>query len=302
MVPVPVYQYILELLRSVAGNVITSLRLIPVGGGSINETYQALANNGQRFFVKVNRAAELPGLFRSEKEGLELLAAAGAIRTPLMLGCAETEDHQVLVLEWIEQGLKSATFWERFGEQLAVLHGQTQTVAPSNQDLAVFGLPFNNYMGALPQQNGPLADWDQFFIVRRLEPQVKLAFDRHLISAEQAKGFEGVYKALPVIFGKTAPVLVHGDLWSGNFLCDTDSRPVLIDPAVYYGHPAVDLGMTTLFGGFEALFYESYHQHAPPPANYREQWEVANLYPLLIHLNLFGKGYLPDILSTIDRY
>jgi fructosamine-3-kinase len=77
---------------------------------------------------------------------------------------------------------------------------------------------------------------------------------------------------------------------------------VLIDPAVYYGHRSIDLGMTTLFGGFDALFYQSYQHDYPLPVNYREQWEVCNIYPLLIHLNLFGKSYLADVLNAIRRY
>jgi len=104
------------------------------------------------------------------------------------------------------------------------------------------------------------------------------------------------------IFATEPPALLHGDLWSGNYLCSATGQPVLIDPAVYYGHRNMDMAMTTLFGGFDALFYESYHYHFPLPANYRQQWEVCNLYPLLIHLNLFGKSYLANILNTIRQY
>ena len=336
MVSASIYQFVLELLQSAAGNSITSLRFIPVGGGSINETYQVVTNTGQRFFVKINQAKELPGLFRAEKEGLDILASASVIRTPTVIGCGEAGAAQVLLLEWIEQGLKSPAFWQCFGEQLAALHA-TSTVtlssstagfAPEQPDRGKehgngsnkqpagnerqagsktpvqpsFGLATDNYMGALPQHNEPLSDWSQFFIRRRLEPQLKLAVDNHLMTGQQVKQFEKLYQALPAIFGEVQPALLHGDLWSGNFLCDEAGKPVLIDPAVYYGIPAVDLAMTNLFGGFDAAFYDSYRRVAPWPPNFREQWEVANLYPLLIHLNLFGKGYLPDILRTIDRY
>jgi fructosamine-3-kinase len=96
--------------------------------------------------------------------------------------------------------------------------------------------------------------------------------------------------------------LLHGDLWSGNFMCDTNAQPVLIDPAVYYGHPAVDQGMSTLFGGFAPAFYDAYLFHAPQPAHYRQQWEVCNLYPLLIHLYLFRTGYLPQIENILQKF
>jgi len=91
-------------------------------------------------------------------------------------------------------------------------------------------------------------------------------------------------------------------LFGGNFLCDTNSQPVLIDPAVYYGHRSMDLAMTTLFGGFDPRFYEAYDHNLPFPANYRQQWEICNLYPLLVHLNLFGESYKPNILRTIQRF
>ena len=157
-------------------------------------------------------------------------------------------------------------------------------------------------MGALPQSNHPSPDWIDFFINQRLEPQVSLAIDKKLLQLRDRKQFEKLYNELPGIFPTGNLCLLHGDLWSGNFLCDHSGIPVLIDPAVYYGHPAIDLAMTTLFGGFDTLFYESYHHHYPLPPNHRQQWEVCNLYPLLVHLNLFGKSYLADILHAIRRY
>lgn len=157
-------------------------------------------------------------------------------------------------------------------------------------------------MGALPQSNQPSAGWIEFFIHQRLEPQIRLALDEKLLQPQHYKQFEKLYKALPGIFYSDDLSLLHGDLWSGNFLCDDTGSPVLIDPAVYHGHPAMDVAMTTLFGGFDPLFYESYNLQLPFPSNYRQQWEICNLYPLLIHLNLFGKGYLQSILSTIQYY
>jgi fructosamine-3-kinase len=85
-------------------------------------------------------------------------------------------------------------------------------------------------------------------------------------------------------------------------MCNREAEPVLIDPAVYYGHRSMDLAMTTLFGGFRPPFYEAYHHHFPLPLNYKEQWAICNLYPLLIHLYLFGPGYLPQIQSVLKQF
>lgn len=287
-----VQSFILQSLKSVAGVSADTIQLTPVGGGSINETYKVTAGK-ELFFCKVNSVSKYPGLFDCEAAGLALLGWQNVIRVPRFIATGATEGWQVLLLEWIEQGLKSDAFWERFGQQLAALH---------HVQGEQFGLNSDNYMGALHQYNKGNDKWTDFFIHQRLQPQVKLAVDNKLLGITAANSFENLYKKLPDIFPAEPPVLLHGDLWSGNFLCDDKGQPVLIDPAVYYGHRSIDLGMTTLFGGFDALFYESYQHHYPLPVNYREQWDVCNIYPLLIHLNLFGKSYLADVLNAIRRY
>ncbi len=157
-------------------------------------------------------------------------------------------------------------------------------------------------MGALHQSNKPSKSWIDFFIHQRLEPQIKLALENSLLEKNSSKHFSNLYKKLPDIFQEEPSSLLHGDLWSGNFLCSNFSQPILIDPAVSFGNRNADLAMTTLFGGFDKIFYESYNYHFPFSGNYREQWEVCNVYPLLIHLNLFGKSYLAEILQTIKRF
>jgi fructosamine-3-kinase len=122
------------------------------------------------------------------------------------------------------------------------------------------------------------------------------------LHAKHLSRFEALISQLDNIFGSEDPVLLHGDLWSGNFMCNERSQPVLIDPAVYYGHPSMDLGMTRMFGGFHSLFYEAYRYHKPFPENYEVQWRVCNLYPLLIHLYLFGPAYLSGIEDILQEF
>ena len=293
MITSALQEQIIHELNRVTGSSVTSVQASAVGGGSINDTYRLRTNDGQLFFCKVNTLAEFPSLFSTEKAGLELLAAGQVIGTPQVVFLLETSTHQVLVLEWIEQGLKTANFWKMSGERLAALH---QCKGEK------FGLPYPNYMGALPQANNYTDNWNDFFIQQRLQPQVERAVNGHMLDIKYVRRFEKLYLQLTAIFPREPPCLVHGDLWSGNFLCNDRQQPVLIDPAVYYGHRSIDLAMTTLFGGFDSLFYESYQYYYPFPDGFRQQWEVCNLYPLLIHLNLFGQSYLGDILSTIQRY
>lgn len=335
-------------LRAAGLPPVTELQVRQIGGGSINAAYQLStkdndsemelfqkysisspsANDGpsagglrrpSRWFAKFNIAGTFPDLFLGEANGLSLLRRQHILRVPKTIAHIEADDHQLLILEWIDEGLRSSKFWQLFGEQLAALHRITQpqfglsadnlvgTHPAADKEPALSAnnepaLPANNYMGALPQDNTPSADWVGFFIHRRLEPQLRLAADAHLLDKEALMQFQRLYNHLPAIFPSETPSLLHGDLWSGNFLCDEQSRPVLIDPAVYYGHRYMDLAMTTLFGGFETPFYEAYHHHYPLAPDYRRAWDICNLYPLLIHLNLFGHSYLPQILNTIRSY
>ena len=135
-----------------------------------------------------------------------------------------------------------------------------------------------------------------------IQPAIKKAFDENRFTKQDVTIAEKLCFKLDLLFPVEAPALLHGDLWSGNFLCKDGSIPVLIDPATYYGHPSVDMGMSTLFGGFHSLFYKSYTHWNPLPANYTEQWKACNLYPLLIHLLLYGSSYISQIVSILNDF
>ncbi len=96
--------------------------------------------------------------------------------------------------------------------------------------------------------------------------------------------------------------LLHGDLWSGNYMADDAGDPVLIDPAAYYGHREADLAMTELFGGFDHTFYEAYEEEWPLPPGSPERREIYKLYHLLNHLNLFGRGYRARCIGILQRF
>ena len=272
---------------------ISTLNFYPVGGGSINETCQVIVNDQTKFFLKINSATKYPKLFRKEKRGIEFLNDKKIFRILSVIAHDEIDNYQILLLDWIEGGLKTERFWRKFGEQLAALHQITNPY---------FGFEEDNYMGALPQQNDHHSIWHEFFVNCRLRPQVNMAKNNRMLHSRHLNAFENLFLELKNIFNNERPALLHGDLWSGNFMCDQDSSPVLIDPAVYFGHRSVDLAMTTLFGGFDRAFYEAYNYHLPFPKNYEEQWNVCNLYPLLVHLNLFGVGYLGQIERTLMRF
>ena len=81
-----------------------------------------------------------------------------------------------------------------------------------------------------------------------------------------------------------------------------DGKGWLIDPAVYYGHPEVDIAMTELFGGFSQEFYETYREAGAMEDGYLDRRDLYNLYQLLNHLNMFGRSYLDPVLRIVKRY
>lgn len=282
-----------QKIEEVFSSSINEIQFSSVSGGSINEAYCITVNNRQ-VFCKINSASKFPHLFEKEKSGLALIQKQNAIKTPGIVAYLEVDRQQVLLLNWIREGERTKNFWKKFGTQLAILHQQSNNY---------FGLDEDNYMGSVPQNNQQTNNWIDFFIRQRLEPLIAQCTDQKLLTAYHQKQFEKLYLKLSTIFNKVEkPSLLHGDLWSGNFMCNENSEPVLIDPAVYFGHPSADLAMTTLFGGFQSSFYEAYHYHSPFPANYKEQWQVCNFYPLLIHLFLFGRNYLVQIEQALKQF
>lgn len=294
MLPQRLYEDLKKLLGQQYHQPIDVLHFQSVGGGSINQTFKLTFSNTHTLFCKINWAAAFPQLFLKEKQGLEALGKSGTIKTPKVHGCAVLDDYEVLLLEWVESGGTTPSFFRTFGEQLAALHHNTAEN---------FGWETDNYMGSVPQQNNLEKNWISFFQMQRLEPLVQQCISKQLLPLSDHELFKKLYVRLPQLFDNSEkPALLHGDLWSGNYICSQYQEPVLIDPAVYYGHRCVDLAMTTLFGGFDAAFYESYIYHFSLPYNYTEQFKVCNLYPLLIHVLLFGKSYLTTIQQTLRHF
>ncbi|MDR9399599.1 MAG: fructosamine kinase family protein [Salibacter sp.] len=260
-----------------------------VSGGSINDAYK-LESDDQNFFLKVNSASRFPCMFEAEAKGLSLLSEHSEFAVPKPILNFEENDRAYLVLEWLDEAPGSDQ--EETGRLLAKMH-------QSSTDQ--FGLDFDNYMGSLEQSNTQYSEWAPFFIEQRLEPQLKMARDNGDMQSEHSRQFEKLYYKLEELFPPAKPSLVHGDLWGGNAM-NTSEGPSIYDPAVYYGHPEVDIAMTTLFGGFDRSFYQAYMKENPLEKEWRGRLPLYNLYPLLVHVNLFGSGYLMQVESILKKF
>lgn len=263
-----------------------------ISGGSINEAILISTNKG-KFFVKLNSASEHPEMFEKEAKGLEILSGKSALKVPEAITAGYHDDQAFLILEYIESGSKGPDFWDHFAEGLAQLHKNSSDR---------FGLDHDNYIGSLFQSNTKHDRWAVFFQVERLEKQVKLARDKGRIGTTFAHSFDNFYRVLPDIFPEEPPALIHGDLWGGNYMVDSIGHAVLIDPAVYYGHREMDLGMSQLFGGFSREFYDAYDRFYPLEKGWEERLDYCNLYPLMVHVNLFGGAYLNSVQSILRKF
>ncbi len=271
---------------------VSILSKMPLSGGDINATYKVITDQGT-FCVKQNDRDKFPEMLAKEARGLKELAEKSKFHVPEVIGNFEDDTSQYLILEFITSGSKSSEFWNDFGIQLAQMHQQTSDS---------FGWSEDNYIGSLHQSNGNHSDWSSFYATERILPQIQLAFDSNRINASLVESAERLCNKLPELFPEEASALLHGDLWSGNFMVNAHGNPVLIDPAVYYGHREMDLGMMHLFGGFSDTLFDAYHQAFPLEKNWKERIPLTQLYPLLVHVNLFGEGYVQSAASIIHQY
>jgi len=265
----------------------------PLAGGDINDAYEVTLGDGREVFVKCNVSAP-NDMFVAEARGLGWLAEAKALRLPAVLAASGANDlTPFLALELIRPAPRAPDFDERLGRGLAALHRHG---APA------FGLDHDNYIGRLPQKNAFVVTWPEFYRVRRLGPQLKAAADAGLAPARLRRDFERLFAQLEDLCGPAEPpARLHGDLWGGNLITDDRGEPCLIDPAVYGGHREIDLAMMKLFGGFGPRVFEAYKTSFPLADGYRERVPLYQLYPLMVHVNLFGGGYLPQVEAALAR-
>jgi protein-ribulosamine 3-kinase len=257
-----------------------------ISAGIHTKSEQIRIDDGAVLFLK---SAERPTTaFREETYALKALDEHRAIRCPKVLEHSNVH----LLTEWIDSTEPTPEFWNGFGFALARLHIQLHDH---------WGWPHDNHIGATPQSNAWLPasqhSWSEFFISYRLRPMIDRLSASAPLTDEFQRAVPAIRRELDAV--KEPPSLLHGDLWSGNFLCDSAGQAVLIDPASYFGHREADLAMTELFGGFASEFYESYEREFPLQPGYTNRRKIYNLYHLLNHWLLFGTAYRQESLGIL---
>ena len=285
--------FIMQILKNIfdeCGLIVQ--RYEQVHGGDINNAYCLYTSSG-KYFLKTNEEDKFPSMFFKEENGLKLLRDNSSIIVPSVVKTGICYQEQYILMEWLDNGSIQKDTWKDFGTGVAMMHKKSQTY---------FGLDENNYIGTLEQFNSPHLQWSTFYAECRIRPLIQILFDAGSYSSTDIDNANNFCRNLKNIFPGEPPALLHGDLWRGNFLITSSGSAAIFDPAVYFGHREMDIGMTKLFGGFDQRFYDAYNEAYPLEKGWEKRIELTQLYPLLVHAVLFGGHYIMQTKRVISQF
>ncbi|MBN2635363.1 MAG: fructosamine kinase family protein [Prolixibacteraceae bacterium] len=264
-----------------------------IGGGCIHSA-SLLETSAGNFFLKWNSTGPTD-IFVREAESLTELrkASQGYLAIPVVFAVKAIDATPgFLVLEYLPTN-SARNSDEKLGKGLALIHQYSSDR---------FGFYNNNYCGETTQDNRWNDNWHDFFIQNRIKYLLGLIQKRSALPVHEIKIYEHLLDRIPqLIPEKSTPVLIHGDLWSGNYM-NTETGPALIDPACYYADREMEFGIITMFGGFSSRLFEAYNSINPLPAEWRERNLLYQLYHVLNHYYLFGGGYQSQAIGIAKSY
>lgn len=260
-------------------NNIKSVNLVP--GGDVNESYKLDADGGS-YFLKVHKNKDA-SYFEGEKAGLKLFEENG-IYAPRAIASGEVDGYAYLLLTYHEE--RRAGKQEDLAKVIAKIH---QIKSPDGK----FGFDYP-YIGAASTFDNSYKDsWKEIFLYQRMDKLAKMLEGFELWDEKDLARYEEVRFIIEKELDKhkSEPVLLHGDLWAGNFMFDEDERPLVFDPAPLYGDREFDIGVSTVFGGFGKAFYDEYKELLPMADGYQERLNFYRLFLLMKYLLRFGPVY-----------
>jgi fructosamine-3-kinase len=265
------------------GRVVSARRF---ADGNTTELWLIDLADGRRVVAKHGTGLTLEGAM------LRHMAANSRLPVPELFHADDT----LLVMSWIEgDGGLTAPAQEHAAELIAGLH---------DMGADLYGFAFDTLIGPLHQPNPKSPDWIAFFRDHRLMHMARLALEENRIDSSLMAGIERLAELLPDLIGEPAPPsLIHGDLWGGNVLTYRNRIAGFIDPAIYHADPEIELAFSTLFGTFGEPFFRRYADLRPiRPGFFEVRRDLYNLYPLLVHVRLFGGGYRSQVARIVSRF
>jgi fructosamine-3-kinase len=273
-------------IEQITGRRVKSTRALH--GGSIAKVYVVELANGKRLVAKV---AQPDSMMSREGYMLNYLKEVSNLPVPDVI----YSDDTLLLMTHIEGNSSfGAAEQTDAAEILAELHENTAER---------FGLEEDTLIGPLHQPNPRTDTWLEFFREHRLLYMAKVAQQAGRLPASMLKQIETLAAKLDkYVIEPEKPALVHGDVWTTNILAKDGKIAGFIDPAIYYGHAEMDLSFSTLFNTFGETFFKRYHEIRPIPDGFFEvRRDLYNLYPLLVHVRLFGGGYVSSVQRIVSR-
>ncbi len=261
--------------------------VVPLSGGSTVTVLKVTLPDGEAIVAKTGQ-----GHLAIERAMLDDLARLSALPIPRVL----YGDDALLLMSHIahDGGAPGAAAQEHAAELLAALHS-----TPRER----FGYERDTVIGQLPQPNPPGDSWVDFFRDHRLLHMTEAGHREGTVSDRLRGRLEALATRLDEYIDEpTHPALLHGDVWTGNVLSRGDRVAGFIDPAIYCGHPEIELAFATLFGTFDAPFFRRYRELAPlEPGFFEIRRDLYNIYPLLVHVRYWDVSYARPIEATLSR-
>jgi fructosamine-3-kinase len=260
---------------------------VPMGGGDVNAAYHLQSGAGDYFLlVQTKQSADF---YAGEIAGLHAFAAAN-ILAPRVIASGQIGQDAYLILTYLPAGSGSQA---ALGRLVAQLHTQRGPRFGFSEPYAGTSVSFPNTW---------TDSWAELFVQQRLDKLAQHIRDKQLWQAADLIAYQHVRDIITTELSQhhSTPVLLHGDLWSGNYLFTTNGAPALIDPAALYGDREFDLGITTVFGGFGDEFYTAYREALPLDVGWQKRLHFYRLYYLLVHLDKFGTSYASAVAAEMQ--
>jgi len=252
-----------------------------------------LSDGSYSVFAKFSEAANGLEQFEIERAGLRLLSDLSGVLTPAPIGVIPVTGGSILILEAVQAVDRRPHHWRQMGRMLARIHKITGDR---------FGLERHGYFGSLYQDNTPTSDWTTFFAERRLLPGLRLAIDSGNIPSAVIQQVETVIARLPELCGpEIVPTLLHGDAQQNNFI-SSERETAVVDPAVYYGHPEMDLAHIDFFEPVPKDVFEGYAEELPIDPGFWERRELWRMWGYLAVVSVEATGYLDRLTEAVQRY
>lgn len=288
-----IIQLCLEKLQDFYGSSVTLVRSGSVGGGCINNAAKLTTSVGD-FFLKWNAHAPAD-MFVKEAAGLKEMTLAGSsLVIPKVIWSKEADETPgLLLMEFLPPPVSTDGSDEKLGQGIAQMHRKLA---------ANYGFHHDNYCGTTVQENMWTKNWAEFYAQNRIHSLMVRIKSKRGMSSEDQRIYERLVDRLPQLLShETSQSLIHGDLWSGNFMY-TANGPALIDPACYYADREMELGMMKLFGGFSARVWDAYQSEFPLFPEWKQRIPLYQLYHILNHYLLFGGSYAWQALDIAKSY